>query len=1016
MVESYESVEKLAQIVLHGDPQNKEEALKNIDTYVCSFSTVNVFLNGVFSNISDYAKYFILKGLQKCVKSWWFTVSENERNQIKDSLFHYIFQDGNGKKEHYLQIISNNVFVDIMVVDWPARWPNVIQEMIAETTDITRNLVNFFDIISILADFVTETEDTPLSSSRIIEMTDSLKNCLDEILTIIQKSVFDTDDSSIIKSGLTCLTHILKVVDLSWVFECNVINTICQHFLSEPNYAILAIGILTTAISHPLIGPSHYQYLPSVFESIVVNLQNSIGTEFDAMDSLTSHDAFVDIFVRAMTHFLSNFFHLISNENHESSYFQVLRWFYGITIIAEDVTYEAIMEFWHLLTRKLFLESNNGKDPLPTVYIELFKLLRRVIIERMPKPIKTVSVIDDDGKTRLFTSVISTYGTFFSTVRECIVFLTNFDQEDMMTAVLDRFNEFSNDKICMKSLQSLCWAIGSMAGSLSTENEIDFLYTIFQHIFHFCASFENTNHRICIAEGLCFISTQFHKFFMSNFMLFKSIFMKILDFVQEPHQELQSFAIDSLKALGHRCKFFISQIQPDETETLLDTVMSMVPNMFADIKLENLPDFYEFLSILINYSSENETIHNTKWLFHDIESKIRASWTQPLETPGSLETTSVMIRSLSKLPLYMKIINEEQKILEFIEEIIQYYLYLSEPLSNSVSSDGFLTPLGQEIISAKTEIIYFLEKIPFFLYQCEPLYSLVLSAAFSVLIDDFEFSKPVTKVSEVLSLYCNLMWRMPNEIADKLNLIFEKAYKPVMDMIQNDFESFPEFRVLLFRLIQSLCHRKSLFSEMQISYIESIYECLKWGCIHPYQGINDMSFFSLINLMKEVSLNSLDPQCYMFLEKNAINTVVFAFEMLLSVEYKSSFKSQTQLIRELFSMDYIRKSTSQICELLVDTFHNVNPEQTCSVIRELLSPSTDLADYRYILRDFLIKNRQLNPNDPDLFAEEKKIALDKINEQLQECPGFIVTDVPAIHTSQSIEQITSTMKNVSIRR
>jgi hypothetical protein len=601
----------------------------------------------------------------------------------------------------------------------------------------------------------------------------------------------------------------------------------------------------------------------------------------------------------------------------------------------------------------------------------------------------------------------------FSVARECLVFLTNFGEEDMLAAINEGYQTLQENELNGEQLASLCWATGAIAGTLKPEVEAELFSAVLQYLFEFNNSMENFEDKVIVAKGIAFISANFYKFFQKkeHFVVLKAVIEKNLEFLVEHDQSLQAFAIDSLKTLAHRCKQQIVNIVPGNEKSILAEILENMDEIVAGVMLDNIPDFFELIAILIQGCTDASEGITPQWLWENILGRIQSTG----EDTGDgevYEQQIALIRSLTKIPLYLRQTNFSQ-LPEFINGICELYIELSSKLA-PFCSDEEVQPQGNLILGVKAEILFFLDRMLYFGNNVHICKEIIIPVAFGPMADDYEALPPIARSPNVLMLIGNILKRISPDKEDFLQVIFEKIIQPTVEMFGNSFESFQEFRLNFFKLIGSLTQRNNLIAEISDEAADTILHLLMFGCKHLNQNVSDTSIYGLSDMIRYAgALGHTNEQASTFIEKNMIDIVAFAFEMITDVTYKFSFGLHVNTLRDLLSMDFVKERANLVYLRITEMYPNRPPEEMMEMLKELMDPTSDIQKCKSILRNFLSVVSRVSETDPDLHRTERDKHANQINQYFKESlPGFIsptnlpLEDKPVLELVKNMTSIT----------
>lgn len=129
------------------------------------------------------------------------------------------------------------------------------------------------------------------------------------------------------------------------------------------------------------------------------------------------------------------------------------------------------------------------------------------MINLMAKPKEVLVVIDENGEAveEHFddTETISIY----ETMRETLIFLTNIDTPAMDRVIQARLDKLTGDKtfFSFDRLNKLCWALGSISGCMSIEDENKFVVSVIKELLNLVEKTSGKSNKALIAADIMYV-------------------------------------------------------------------------------------------------------------------------------------------------------------------------------------------------------------------------------------------------------------------------------------------------------------------------------------------------------------------------------------------------------------------------------------------------------------------------------------------------------------------------------
>lgn len=108
------------------------------------------------------------------------------------------------------------------------------------------------------------------------------------------------------------------------------------------------------------------------------------------------------------------------------------------------------------------------------------------MLNHMAKPKEVLVVIDENGEAVEEHFDDTETHNIYETMRETLIFLTNIDTPSMDRVIQTRLDKLTGDKtfFTFDRLNKLCWALGSIAGCMSIEEENKFVVSVIKELLN----------------------------------------------------------------------------------------------------------------------------------------------------------------------------------------------------------------------------------------------------------------------------------------------------------------------------------------------------------------------------------------------------------------------------------------------------------------------------------------------------------------------------------------------------
>ncbi|SCN12403.1 exportin-1, putative [Plasmodium malariae] len=288
----------------------------------------------------------------------------------------------------------------------------------------------------------------------------------------------------------------------------------------------------------------------------------------------------------------------------------------------------------------------------------------------------------------------------------------------------------------------------------------------------------------------------------------------------------------------------------------------------------------------------------------------------------------------------------------------------------------------------------------------------ILNVLLETILVDYRDSNPHIKDAEVFSLLSTVFKKIENVTCPILPTVLNYVLLPTIDMIKNDFSSYPEHREKFYNFLDA-CVRHcfdylfTLDSEIFNTFIQS----LLWAIKHEHPSVADHGlrithqFLHNIIIKKKEYLEEFCKAFYYIILNEVFKTLTDSF-------HKSGFHYQTIILMnmlrllefEVVNIPQVEITKPHIIKhvqtFLTQSFENLNQKQIETFSVDLFnfcveSPSA----FRSFVRDLLISLKEFSTNQDELYEADRQEALQRAklaeDNKLIKLRGLMKEDVPS---------------------
>ncbi|XP_037466741.1 protein EXPORTIN 1A-like [Triticum dicoccoides] len=135
------------------------------------------------------------------------------------------------------------------------------------------------------------------------------------------------------------------------------------------------------------------------------------------------------------------------------------------------------------------------------------------------------------------------------------------------------------------NLNTLCWAIGSISGSMVEEQENRFLVMVIRDLLNLYEITKGKDNKVVIASNIMYVVGQYPRFLRAHWKFLKTVVNKLYEFMHEMHPGVQDMACDTFLKIVQKCKRkFVTQqvghmIQAESDNTKRDEYLKRLMSL-----------------------------------------------------------------------------------------------------------------------------------------------------------------------------------------------------------------------------------------------------------------------------------------------------------------------------------------------------------------------------------------------------------------------------------------------------
>mmetsp|Transcript_7446 Transcript_7446/g.11130 ORF Transcript_7446/g.11130 Transcript_7446/m.11130 type:complete len:584 (-) Transcript_7446:6-1757(-) len=516
--------------------------------------------------VSPQSKFFALQLLEDAIFMQWKALPSAEREGIRNFISNMIVSLSQSEetmnKEKVLIGKLNRVLVGILKQEWPYNWPTFIPDIVSLSMTSEIICENNMHILKLLSEEVFEFGKDSMTSAKIRTMKAGLEGEFAKIYELCDFVLGRSSRVPLLTSTLQTLQRFITWIPIEYIFKTNLLDTLTTKFLVAPNYRIEAIDCLTEVGGLVDIDTDYNTFLCTLFAGVIEQISKLLPNTLDLSlifknSAYEAEQAFVKKLGIFFTTFLRNNLKVVEIPQCMGILMEGLNYLVRISEVPDDEIFKICLEYYYTLSQDLYhsdfesmgrasnytRKASHNVQKRTTAYQEILSRIRNVLIMRMSKPEEVLVVEDENGEIVRETTKDTEAIAQYKTMRETLVYLTHLNYEDTENIMLSKLSlQVDGREFSWANLNTLCWAIGSISGAMTEDEEKRFLVTVIKDLLSLCEMKRGKDNKAVIASNIMYVVGQYPRFLRAHWKFLRTVINKLFEFMHELHPGVQDMA------------------------------------------------------------------------------------------------------------------------------------------------------------------------------------------------------------------------------------------------------------------------------------------------------------------------------------------------------------------------------------------------------------------------------------------------------------------------------------------
>ncbi|XP_018302324.1 exportin-1 isoform X3 [Mycetomoellerius zeteki] len=987
---------------------------------------------------NQQTKYYGLQILEQVIKTRWKVLPRNQCEGIKKYIVGLIIKTSSDPEtmeasKVYLNKL-NMILVQVLKREWPKNWESFISDIVGASKTNESLCQNNMTILKLLSEEVFDFSSGQLTQTKAKHLKDTMCSEFSQIFQLCQFVMENSQNVPLVAVTLETLLRFLNWIPLGYIFETKLITTLIYKFLNVPIFRNVTLKCLTEIAAVIATIPNYDDMFIILFINTMEQLEIMLPLETNIREAYAAGQDQEQNFIQNLAMFLCTFLkdhgELIEKKQMNEILVKALHYLVLISEVDEVEIFKICLEYWNGLaadlykenpfvtSSPLFMSKNMTVPPRRLFYGQVLTKVRYIMISRMAKPEEVLVVENENGEVvREFMKDTDSIN-LYKNMRETLVYLTHLDYLDTERVMTEKLqNQVNGTEWSWKNLNTLCWAIGSISGAMHEEDEKRFLVTVIKDLLGLCEQKKGKDNKAIIASNIMYVVGQYPRFLRAHWKFLKTVVNKLFEFMHETHDGVQDMACDTFIKIALKCRRHFVTVQVGEAMPFIEEILSTISTIICDLQTQQVHTFYEAVGYMISAQADTlvqeQLIEKYMLLPNQVWDDIISQASKNVDVLKDQEAVKQLASILKTNVRACKALGHPYVIQlgKIYLDMLNVYKVMSENISAAIAVNGEIVmkqPLIKSMRVVKKET---LKLISDWVNRTNDhqmvLENFIPPLLDAVLLDYQKTNVHCAREPEVLSAMATIVNKLEAHITSEVPKIFDAVFECTLEMINKDFEEFPEHRTNFFLLLQAVnIHCFPAFLSIPPAQFKLVLDSIIWAFKHTMRNVADTGLQILYQLLLNIEQHEQAGQS--FYQTYFTDILQHVFSVVTDTSHTAGLTMHATILAYMFTL--IERGKIQVplgpvpdntlyiqefvARLLKAAFPHLTDNQIKITVQGLFHLNQDINAFKEHLRDFLVQIKEYTgEDDSELYLEERETALRLAQEekrrQQMAVPGII---------------------------
>jgi len=1039
------------------------------------------------------AKMIALSILEKCIKTRWKILPPTSKKGIKgfvESLVVKLAQDPNLKAIGPFLTKLNTVLIEIIKREWPHNWPGFITQVVEVSKRSEIVCANNMNLLRLLSEEAFENESLHLSHQQVDSFKENLTKELSKVFELCMFVLKNSSDRRLIECTLHTLNKFLAIkwIPIPIVFSSQLIEALTLKYFGIQQYRVSTLECLVEIAGikkHELGQDENIQNkcnekLVNMFLTILRKTFSDCGINMNTnIDQYMNNNNYNETLIQTLTNFLYNFLryhHKILEEHNNGSregLKAALKLILNINQVENQTLFAICVDLWEIIVRDLqkhlpkknLLNSSFGghthsgpnnqydtNNPRYLLYKDALHELKTILMRRLPRP-KEVLVVKDDNGCVVKQEMKDTFMlTLHKQMSKILYMLSSIDPSDTRSVIGEKLTSFSNNQEAKRrsggsgfnnpneenqffaELNSLCWSIGAVAGSMPPDVEKSFLVVVIKILLSLCEVQQSKNAKAIIASCIMYVVRKYPRFLRKHWKFLQTVVRKLIEFLAEKHPGVQDMSIETLNEICQKCGQKFLKIQENDQEIFLIELINGINNMTQKLTYEQIENLYATWSVIISHDKSSRDSKKSTQYIERLLTTPNQRYQQLLQLCQSGNNNE--FNNIDTIEKYVHLIRIYKGVCQnsggdrngcFLIQFTNLYptlikLYtgyaqlMNQWYKQNQNVSRSAAPQEIKAMSIlKSEILQLFET---FVSKSMKMDHEQISKQFvpqflEAILTDYQNCTNLYKEYSCLNVCSALIECLDSRMTEYIPKIFGTLFQITLDMIKESMDNYPDHRLAFFRFLYCVCKSCfNVFEQMNQTQMQLVVNCIMWAHEHIDYRITEYGIKTLnqfLQHIRKITINSNSGQLITMFYQNFIFLVLEKLiHVMTDTLHKQSFPAMCCTLK---SICYDINSNQHLGKLYQDGNYPSNYEYIASKLSQFIQNKfqhlTNEVISKFVMGLFQLanNNRMNNGNTPNSSPSKyphsnNQTRANSNDPYVQHCEDFLVA-IRSVHRSNN---------------